>query len=403
MFRSLAGSRCLAGAVSAALLAGVALFVGPVATAGEAGCPPAANFAGGTGTKEDPYQIATAGQLSILSADDSYWGDHFVLTADIDLESCPWQPVGSEDTAFTGSFDGSGFAVLNLFIDRAFFDDVGFFGVIFAPGEVAVDNLHLVDVDVRGKTEVGAIAGTNGSIIQRSSASGKVTGGEEVNVNGLIGGLVGENGRRVEDVRHPGLIAYSLSLVDVTSVGGRFVGGLVGYNRQNSSIVDSYARGSVNATSSDPTFNPVDATAGFAGYNGVNATIDRAYATGETTSNGPELGGFLGRNDDGGSPAGVVERSFWDTETTGQAASAGGSGESTAAMTSIGLFEAASWPIVAGWAPFVPATTVWGICPEVNDGYPYLLWEYEVSPCAAPEPGPEPAPEPAPAAPRFTG
>ncbi|MFM8862720.1 MAG: GLUG motif-containing protein [Acidimicrobiia bacterium] len=392
MLRSRTVRRRLAEGLAVTVIAATALFIGPAALADPA-CSAAGSFAGGSGTSADPYKIATADQLSILTSDDSTWSNHYVLTADIDLASCTWNPVGTETTPFTGSIDGAGFSISNLLVDYPTARIVGLFGLIYAPGDVVVDNLHLVDVDVRGEGQVGAIAGINGAIITRSSASGTVTGGEVVNMNGLVGGLVGENGHRIGDVRFPGLISYSLSRVDVVGIGGRFVGGLVGYNRQNSAIIDSYARGTVTATTSDETFSPVTATAGFAGYNGINSTIDRGYTTAPTTSNGTELGGFLGRNDTASSPAGEVRTSFWDTQTTGQATSAGGTGETTASMTTIGTFESASWAIVAGWAPFVATSSVWGICPAVNDGYPYLLWEYEVTPCAAP----------APVGPSFTG
>lgn len=55
-------------------------------------------FAGGTGTAEDPWQIATAEQLLALSAAvndgsaNGYPGQFFALTADIDLKDVEWQP-----------------------------------------------------------------------------------------------------------------------------------------------------------------------------------------------------------------------------------------------------------------------------------------------------------------------
>lgn len=60
-------------------------------------------FAGGSGTQEDPYQIATADQLMALSAAvndgsaNGYPGQYFVLTDDIDLSGAAWQPIGHLD------------------------------------------------------------------------------------------------------------------------------------------------------------------------------------------------------------------------------------------------------------------------------------------------------------------
>ena len=58
----------------------------------------AADFAGGTGTEADPYQIATAEQLAKLSKDvsegNNYQGTFFELTENIDLSSHRWIPIG---------------------------------------------------------------------------------------------------------------------------------------------------------------------------------------------------------------------------------------------------------------------------------------------------------------------
>ena len=59
------------------------------------------SFDGGSGTKEDPYQIATAEQLALLAkdvnsgvADKTHGGEYFILTADIDLSGHVWTPLG---------------------------------------------------------------------------------------------------------------------------------------------------------------------------------------------------------------------------------------------------------------------------------------------------------------------
>ena len=49
-------------------------------------CTQAADFAGGTGEPDDPYQIATAEQLIGLGEDPNLYDQCFVLTADIDLD-----------------------------------------------------------------------------------------------------------------------------------------------------------------------------------------------------------------------------------------------------------------------------------------------------------------------------
>lgn len=77
----------------------------------------AADFAGGSGTKDDPYQIATAKQLAKLASEvnsgvpgQTHSGEYFKLTAPIDLSGKRWIPIGygnASSKAFSGYFDGN--------------------------------------------------------------------------------------------------------------------------------------------------------------------------------------------------------------------------------------------------------------------------------------------------------
>jgi len=46
-----------------------------------------AQYGGGSGTKDDPYQIWTAGQLNAVGTEPNDWDKHFQLMADIDLSA----------------------------------------------------------------------------------------------------------------------------------------------------------------------------------------------------------------------------------------------------------------------------------------------------------------------------
>ena len=85
-------------------------------------------YAGGSGTSEDPYQIATAAQLAFLAQEankegsEYQWADarkYFKLTADINLKGHEWTPIGSESLRFAGSFDGDGHVIVNLNVKGA--------------------------------------------------------------------------------------------------------------------------------------------------------------------------------------------------------------------------------------------------------------------------------------------
>lgn len=78
------------------------------------------NFAGGDGSVENPYQIATARQLDAVR---NHLDSNFVLVNDIDLsEYSNWVPIGGyenveEGDGLRGSFDGQGHTISNLRIN----------------------------------------------------------------------------------------------------------------------------------------------------------------------------------------------------------------------------------------------------------------------------------------------
>ena len=115
----------------------------------------------------------------------------------------------------------------------------------------------------------------------------------------------------------------------------------------------------------------------------------------DVTASNNFVGGLVGRN----GSAGIVTSSYWDTQATGQNASAGGTGQTTAQLKSA---------LPTGFDP-----TVWASSPNVNSGYPNLLWQFVGStsrttttlrpapgsppnPMPGPNPTPTPNPKPAP-------
>ena len=89
----------------------------------------AAAFAGGTGTAEDPYQIANGAELAYLASSvnsgETYEDKYFVLTANINLNGLPWTPIansfsdalfgGTDYRIFAGNFDGKGYTISNVY------------------------------------------------------------------------------------------------------------------------------------------------------------------------------------------------------------------------------------------------------------------------------------------------
>ena len=69
-------------------------------------------YSGGSGTPDDPYQLAAAADIVELSQTERDWSKHFVLTAHIDLQGHAWSSAVIGE--FRGSLDGAGYEIRNL-------------------------------------------------------------------------------------------------------------------------------------------------------------------------------------------------------------------------------------------------------------------------------------------------
>jgi hypothetical protein len=248
-----------------------------------AGVLPAAQFAGGTGEPNDPYQIATAEQLLSIGSDPNLLDKHFVLLNDLDLDPnlpggqvftqavIPPAVSGQEgswsEIPFAGSFDGRGHKVCHLMIRADGAGHRGLFGYIGKQGTVR--DLGIVDADVHGG---GPLAQLNEGCIRRCYARSRVSGGWGV------GGLVGANEGEIIDCWAEGEV-----------IGDASVGGLVGQNGTNGIILNSRASSQVSC----PYTGSHREIGGLVGTN--YGTIVHCHATGDVSGLIPEqMGGLVG-------------------------------------------------------------------------------------------------------------
>ncbi len=261
--------------------------------------PAYAQYSGGSGTADDPYQIATAADLIALGETPEDYDKHFLLTADIDLDpnlpgrrvfdKAPLAPHLGRDTSgmnsfkgtrFTGVFDGKGHRILHLTINGK--GDLGLFGRTGDSAEIR--NVGVIEVRITGSASyyyVGGLVGYNDGTITTSFSTGTINGGD------LVGGLVGYN------VGGPVTRCYSTCKVR----GYEDVGGLVGYG----------------------------------------GGASQCYSVGEVI--GSQDTGGVG----GGDLAAVAQDCFWDIQTSGLYRSAGGRGLTTAQMKTASTFVNAGW------------------------------------------------------------
>jgi len=226
-----------------------------------------------------------------------------------------WEPIGSESTPFHGNFDGGGFIISNLYINRGATDPannstlppdgqnyVGLFGYVSNgsnatnannSSDISIKNLGLTGVDITGKRGTGALIGKvllpdvkKGKLVitENCYATGNVSG------FGATGGLVGANNSNVKQAVP--IIRYCYADVEVSSTHPNNTtinpndpeesnginpynikyGGLVGCN-ENGVTQDSYALGDVSGG---------DRVGGLTGCT-IGGAIFRSYATGSVT------------------------------------------------------------------------------------------------------------------------
>ncbi|MCT7481313.1 GLUG motif-containing protein [Aliarcobacter cryaerophilus] len=194
-----------------------------------------------------------------------------------------WNPIGNFSNRFTGTFDGLGFAISNLYINRP---DTNFVGLFGYTNNATIKNIGLKNVGITGENYTGGLVGYNeGGTISNSYATGTVSG--HSSGGSYVGGLVGYNA-------NSGTISnsYATGTVGGDSSGGSYVGGLVGENV--GTITNSYATGTVGGGSGGRSY-----AGGFVGYNANSGTITNSYATGTVSGHSggrSYVGGFVGEN-----------------------------------------------------------------------------------------------------------
>jgi hypothetical protein len=267
-----------------------------------------------------------------------------------------WVPIGNSSLKFTGVFDGNGYTINNLYINRPSVDYQGFFGYA---DTAEIGNVGLEDINVLGDYYVGGLVGYNyQSVIENNYSAGFVSGVQRV------AGLIGTN-------TSSSIVSKNYSIVSVSGT-GRVVGGLVGSNTSSSIVSNNYSTGDVSgdgyvgglvgSNSSSSTVYNSYSTGDVSGDNQIgglvgrnySSTVSNSYSTGNVYGIGSSVGGLVGNN-----YSSTVSNSYWDTETSGQSSSDGGTGKITSEMKQQSTFT-----------PDWDFTTIWNI--TENTTYPFL-------------------------------
>jgi hypothetical protein len=336
-------------------------------------------FAGGTGTGLDPYQISTCQQLQDINQD---LDAEYILINDIDcLETETWnvnldewvdgdtdndlipdaytgvinngyygfEPIGQaavmgESLGFTGTLNGQGYSITDLWIFRK---DQSHNGVIGYATGATIENITLNNARIVGGSSTGGFLGfgsdtdldtltnTNGMVRaylsyygggiagqlfdNSSGANLTVTGGNVHGSGNVIGGLIGS-------INMSNIIDSDAS-ADID--GGEYIGGAIG-TAVNAIIENVHATGNVLGVYEEDTLIPGftkngNYTGGFVGRI-ESSEITNTSATGNVTSEGGFAGGFVGEAVDV-----VITDSYATGIVIGQNSTGGFAGQANAA------------------------------------------------------------------------
>ena len=183
-----------------------------------------------------------------------------------------WAPIGTNLAPFTATFEGKGFEIRNLYINKPTQDYVGLFGYVSGTS-MLINSVGVVNTYVKGYNYTGGLVGIqSGGTITNSYASGSVSG------NNYTGGLVG--------IQSGGTITNSYASGSVS--GNNYTGGLVGI-QSGGTITNSYASGLVRGR---------DNTGGLVGYQNSGTSVTNSYASGSVSGNN-NIGGLVGIQNSG--------------------------------------------------------------------------------------------------------
>jgi len=293
-----------------------------------------ATFGGGSGTPADPWKIDNAQHLLYLGYNSAYYGGSYIMTADIDMSAYTgtmYKVIGSSATKFqfTGDFDGGGHIISNLtYSTKAAVSNVGMFGYT---SNATIQNLGLENeaIHSHGDAVGGLIGYQYRGHIYNCYTTGSVAGRDGV------GGMVGDEHGSINN-------SYSTAYVTVADEGSG-IGGLVG-------VISGYKEYGVR----------------------------RCYSAGPVKGS-TYVGGLIGYSN-----GGLVQYSFWDTQTSGQSSSAGGKGKTTEEMVTRSTFTdpPASWDFLGETAN--GTADIWRLCVNRVD-YPRLNWESIAGDFACPD------------------
>ena len=298
-----------------------------------------AQFAGGDGSPQDPYQISTVNQLDSIRY---FLDNHFILLNDLDIgdwisnhpdadiQQNGWTPI---DSVFYGSLNGQGYTLLGFFINRpddiscGLFEElstttylhdltieftdlfVGFGGGVFAGwGSGKIENCRVIGGTIHANEYfVGGLFGGADSLtaISCSANINIVSDGDDMMYAGGLFSFISNSEIKSchvkGDINIPyivGGIAGQTTYSNYTNcsyigniTGEQQCGGIAG-NALNINVNNCYTKGKIETTLTSPAYTS-SLSGGLLGITNYS-TIRNSYSTMDISTPDMTVGGLLG-------------------------------------------------------------------------------------------------------------
>ena len=228
-------------------------------------------------TLSTPAQLA--GLAYLVKTGTTFEGKTVTLAGNIDLDGLKWEPIGSVDVAFRGTFDGGGYEIHNLHSEviSAYTAVAGLFGQL---DQARVSHVVLADdCIVKSSTYGGGIAAyannsTIVSCVNRASVELEAP-------YGYVGGIVGyATGSVVDLCENWGPVAGQVQITGNYSVYMAYTGGIGGY-LDSSTILNCANSADVTVEGSTRDYS---SAGGILGYSSQESSVVNCYNTGRISA-----------------------------------------------------------------------------------------------------------------------
>ncbi|WP_244263640.1 MBG domain-containing protein [Fibrobacter succinogenes] len=245
---------------------------------------------GRDGSKEHPYTIASAAELSVLAlavnSGNDFKDTYFEVVEDIVYDVTQtdngnnYTAIGNEKLPFNGKFNGNGHTISGIRINKPKDYYQGLFGYLDEGAEV--ENVKVADVEITANHYAGGIAGESKGSIRNCTVEKSVKLAATGMDSRFFGGIAGVNGGTVSG-------CTSSATLTATGVDSRFFGGIVGDNGGTVSGCTSSA--TLTGSGYDREFG------GIVGQNGGTVSGNTSSATLTTTGvDSRFFGGIVGHS-----------------------------------------------------------------------------------------------------------